>query len=168
MAKLQPRQEKYAQNIAKGMSQHEAYLKAGYDCSPEYARTAASRLSTNVNVKKRIEELTAKAAEKAELTTAHFAKRLERLAAAAERQAVQTDEDTGEEVITSKDASDIARMCSMDAAKLLGLIIDRSQIESENVNFIMSDEPLTDEEWEQKFGDPNSVEATTRPPTRAH
>ena len=167
MAKLPPQQEKFCQNIVKGMSQSEAYIKAGYS-ETDSARANASRLIAKDNVQARIAELQSRAAEKAELTTAHFAKRLERLASAAERQAVQADEETGEEVITSKDASDIARMCSMDAAKLLGLIIDRSQIESENVNFVVSDRAMTEDEWEQEFGDPDSVEATTRPPTRPH
>lgn len=56
-----PKHEAFAQHVAKGMSQQDAYKAAGYKGD----RTAASRLSTNVNIGQRIAELTEKAAEKA-------------------------------------------------------------------------------------------------------
>jgi len=58
------RHEAFAQALAKGKSAADAYVTAGYRAS----RSAASRLSTNVNIEKRVAELQSKAAEKAEVT----------------------------------------------------------------------------------------------------
>lgn len=59
-----PRHEAFAQALAKGKSATEAYAQAGYKGD----RTAASRLSTNVNVRARVDELQGKVAKKAEVT----------------------------------------------------------------------------------------------------
>lgn len=56
--------ERFAQELAKGKSQTEAYEIAGYKGD----RTAASRLSTNVNVQARLAELQQRSAVKAEIT----------------------------------------------------------------------------------------------------
>lgn len=55
------RHEIFAQELAKGAKQKEAYLTAGYKGD----KTAASRLSTNVNVQRRVAELKADAAVRA-------------------------------------------------------------------------------------------------------
>lgn len=60
---LSEQQERFCQLIVQGKNQTEAYMEAGYKCSAEHARTAASRLSTNVNVIARIAELRALAVE---------------------------------------------------------------------------------------------------------
>ncbi len=57
------RHEAFAQGVAKGLTAEAAYEAAGYVRS----RSAASRVSTNVNVKARIAELVGAAAEKAEV-----------------------------------------------------------------------------------------------------
>lgn len=59
-----PRHERFAQGLAAGKSQTEAYEAAGYTKD----RTAASRLSTNVNVQARVAELQQRSAAKAEIT----------------------------------------------------------------------------------------------------
>ena len=41
-----------------------------------------------------------------------------------------------------------------------------SKIKSENVNFNVSDEPMTEEQWESEFADANPVEASTGAATR--
>jgi hypothetical protein len=48
-----PKHEAFCQGMAKGMTASAAYLAAGYKGD----RTAASRLSTNVNIKQRIGEI---------------------------------------------------------------------------------------------------------------
>ena len=65
--KLTPKQEKFAQNVAKGMKKKEAALDAGY--SEKNAARAGIILSGNANpiVKKRIYELQSRAADKAGL-----------------------------------------------------------------------------------------------------
>ena len=60
------RHEAFAQALAKGMTATDAYAEAGYKGD----RTAASRLSTNVNVGQRVSEIKNRVAEKAEWTAA--------------------------------------------------------------------------------------------------
>jgi phage terminase small subunit len=60
------RHEAFAQALAKGKSATEAYAAAGYAES----RSAASRLSTNVNIKRRVAEIVGKVSDKAEWTAA--------------------------------------------------------------------------------------------------
>lgn len=60
------RHEAFAQALAKGKTATEAYAEAGY----QESRSAASRLSTNVNIEKRVEELKTRIAEKAEWRSA--------------------------------------------------------------------------------------------------
>ncbi|WP_417702336.1 terminase small subunit [Pseudophaeobacter sp.] len=75
-----PRHESFAQALAKGKSAADAYVDAGYKPS----RSAASRLSTNVNVQRRVSELQGKAAEKAEWSAAERLAALKRISAASE------------------------------------------------------------------------------------
>ena len=72
MAKgLTEQQRKFAQNLVKGMSQTEAYLKAGYKVkSSKVAAEAASRLSKNVQLSRYVDELRAKVEDKTLLTIA--------------------------------------------------------------------------------------------------
>lgn len=58
--------EAFAQALAKGMSASEAYVAAGY----KESRSAASRLSTNVNVQRRVTDIKAKVSDKAEWSAA--------------------------------------------------------------------------------------------------
>lgn len=67
--------EAFAQSLAKGFSASDAYVAAGYKAS----RSAASRLSTNVNIEARVAELTARGAERAEIDIARTLKELVRL-----------------------------------------------------------------------------------------
>lgn len=104
--------ERFAHGIAKGLSQTDAYTEAGYKGD----RTAASRLSTNVNISKRVAELQGKAAVRTEITVASITERLLAIASKGE---------------ASKDAPllAVARASLMDAAKLNGLVVDKSQAE---------------------------------------
>ena len=61
------RHEMFAQFLAQGKSATGAYVEAGYKDS-ESARFRASRLRTNGNVQKRIDELKQKVAKKMEIT----------------------------------------------------------------------------------------------------
>lgn len=68
-----PRHESFAQALAKGKSAAEAYTNAGY----KQSRSAASRLSTNVNIEARVAELQGRVAKKAEITIESLAGELE-------------------------------------------------------------------------------------------
>lgn len=104
------RHEKFAQELAKGKSQLDAYEAAGY--KPD--RGAATRLSANVSVIDRVSELQGKAADVAVITAADIAKQL--------------DEDRK----FAKDVGAAAAMVSatMGKAKVLGLIIEKRDLTS--------------------------------------
>lgn len=59
-----PRHERFAQLLAEGKNATEAYALAGYRGD----RTAASRLSTNDNIRERVSEILAAGAERAAIT----------------------------------------------------------------------------------------------------
>jgi hypothetical protein len=102
------RHERFAQELAKGKSQEDAYRSAGYKGD----RTAASRLATNVNVQARLAELKAEAAERTVVTVESITQRLLNIA--------KKGEDAKDAPLLS-----VARASLMDAAKLNGLIVDK-------------------------------------------
>lgn len=170
MPKLSEQQEKFCRNIVEGMTQADAYREAGYKCGNENsAYSNAAALIRNHKVAKRIAQLRKGAEKRTELTAASLAARLDRLARAAENAALQasvSEDGVETETLCAKDAADVARQSMMDAAKLLGLVVDRSKVESENVNFNVSDEPMTEEQWETEFADADTVEASAGAATR--
>uniref|UniRef100_E6VFL7 Terminase small subunit n=1 Tax=Rhodopseudomonas palustris (strain DX-1) TaxID=652103 RepID=E6VFL7_RHOPX len=70
------RHEKYAQELAKGASQSDAYVAAGYARNDSHA----SRLARNGKVAARVAELQAAGADEAELTIAAVLEELKRIA----------------------------------------------------------------------------------------
>jgi phage terminase small subunit len=135
VTKLSAQQEAFCRNVVEGMSQAEAYTSAGYaDTSSAYAN--ASRLIAIDKIAARIDELKAEATKETVLSVAHFANRLERIAAAAFRNAITEGVDGAPDSYASKEAADVVRQCSMDAAKLLGLVIEKR----DNTNRTVSDE----------------------------
>lgn len=81
------RHEAFAQGLAKGLTASEAYVAAGY----KESRSAASRLSTNVNVSARVAELVTKGGELAEIDVARVLKELVRLGTSDIRDAFTDD-----------------------------------------------------------------------------
>lgn len=100
-----PRHEAFAQALAKGKSAAEAYTDAGYKPS----RSAASRLSTNVNIEARVGELQGRASKKVEVT-------LESLAA---------ELDEARDVAKGEKQSSAMVSATMGKAKLFGLIVEK-------------------------------------------
>lgn len=109
-----PKHERFAQELAKGKTQAEAYKEAGYIGD----ETAACRLSRNVKVTGRVAEIQERAAVRAEITVASITERLMRLA------------DKGESLNEAAGFS-VARAAAMDAAKLNGLVVDKSDIKQD-------------------------------------
>lgn len=103
------RHEKFAQELAKGKSQEDAYRSAGYSGD----RTAACRLATNVNVTARLGQLKERAAEKAVVTAADIA--------------AQLDEDRAFARDLKQAAAAVS--ASMGKAKVLGLLEEKSKID---------------------------------------
>lgn len=117
------RHERFAQELAKGKSADAAYAAAGY--LPK--RQNAARLMSNDAVAARVREIQKRAATRTEITVASISTRLMRIAGKGEK---------------LKDAPglSVARASLMDAAKLNGLIIDRSKVGFDFSN--MTDEEL--------------------------
>ena len=57
------RHEAFAQGLAKGLGNSEAYRKAGYDSAPGAAAVSANRLLKDANIRSRIDEIRAEADE---------------------------------------------------------------------------------------------------------
>ena len=106
------RHERFAQELAKGKSQGDAYTEAGYKPS----RSAAARLAADVNICERVAEIQERAAIRVEVTVAGITEKLLKIAEKAEG---------------SSEAAMLqaARASYMDAAKLNGLVVDKKQVE---------------------------------------
>jgi phage terminase small subunit len=121
------RHERFAQELARGKTQTQAYIEAGY--KPDDG--AACRLSGNVRIKARVAELAERGAIKTEIT-------LESLI----REAAEIQESA------LKEGQHSAAVAALTAkAKLAGLWIERSENENNNVNYAISDELPTEDEW---------------------
>ena len=105
-----PKHERFAQLLAKGLSAAEAYVEAGYAANDGNA----IRLKGNERVRDRVSEILDRAAVRAEITLASATSHLLELARMAK--------DLG-------DAAGIqaSRASMMDAAKLNGLVVDKSE-----------------------------------------
>jgi hypothetical protein len=103
------RHERFAQALAKGKNASEAYVLAGYKANDGNAAT----LKGNQRVQARLFELKTKSAEKTGLTVASITERLLRIA--------EKGEASDEAPMLT-----VARASLMDAAKLNGLVVDKS------------------------------------------
>lgn len=125
------RHERFAQELAKGSPASSAYKEAGYKTSGNSAEAAASRLLRDVKVQARVAELKERGAIKTEITLEGL------IQEAAEIQASAL-----------KDGQHSAAVAALTAkAKLAGLWVERSENENNNVNYAISDELPTEDEW---------------------
>ena len=111
---LTSRQEAFCRGLTEGLSQYEAYQKAGYRSEGRNAIDAnAAALVRNHKVVKRLNELKAEAAKRTAVTVESIAAELEasRLGAMAEKQFAA------------------ANQASLGKAKLYGLIVDKAEVE---------------------------------------
>jgi phage terminase small subunit len=106
------RHERFAQELAKGMTHGEAYAAAGYKRDDKNA----ARLTKNDGVAARIVELKERAAEKAVVTAADIA--------------AQLDEDRAFARKLKQAAAAVS--ASLGKAKVLGVIIDRQELTGRN------------------------------------
>lgn len=85
---LTPKRESFAQAVASGMSQADAY-RAAFDASrmkPETIQSAASRLMADSKVSARVEEIRAPIVQKAQITLESHLERLKQLSEKAEQE----------------------------------------------------------------------------------
>jgi len=126
------RHERFAQLVASGKSATEAYGLAGY----KEDRTAASRLSTNVNVRSRITELQSAAAKKAGVTRETIKQMLEE-----DRQGAMAANQWG-----------AARAASESLGKLYGLYVDKQERDVTHRYIArLPEKTETIEEWHAKY-----------------
>lgn len=124
--------ELFAQALAKGKSAAESYELAGY----KFNDGNCIRLKGNERVIARVSELMNRAAVRTEISIASVTESLLRIAEKAE----QLGEASG---------LNVAKSAWMDAAKVNGLIVDRSETENVNTNYVVSGDPVDSvEEWE--------------------
>jgi len=131
--------EIFAQEVAKGNSAQDAYLKAYPTSSKEAARKNASRLMANDGVLRRIDDIKSKVAQKCGITIENITEKLLQIAREAHS-------------IGTAQALNVSRNSYMDAAKLNGLIIEKTENQS-TVIIDISSEPLSEDEFESEYTD---------------
>jgi hypothetical protein len=122
--------ERFAQELAANKSADGAYKAAGY--KPD--RAHASRLAANGNNRARVTQLQNVSAEETGVTIDTLIRE------AADIQQKATD---GRQY-TAAIAALIAK------AKLAGRWVERTEQNNSNVNYAVSDEPMTEEEWSRQ------------------
>lgn len=101
--------ERFAQELAKGRLQLEAYLDVGY----KGGKAQACRLAAKQHIRARMEEIQKRAAKRAEITVADIA--------------MQLDEDR--EFARRLEVPAAAVSATMGKAKVLGLIVDKTRVD---------------------------------------
>lgn len=124
------RHERFARALAQGMTQEDAYEEAGYKRSVHHA----SRLARHGKVQARVAELQERAAAKVEVTLGWLIE-----------QAVGIAKD-------ARQAGSYAAAVSAikEAGVLTGLRVERQSREHEGHIAVISDEPMSAEEWAAK------------------
>ena len=122
--------EHFAQELAEGKSMIEAYKAAGYKPN----RSHASRLVAKGNIKGRVAELQDAAATETQVTVESLIKE----AADIQKRATKA----------GQHSAAIAALIAK--AKLAGRWVERAEQKNTNVNYIVSDQPMTEEEWAER------------------
>lgn len=124
-----PKHERFAQELAKGRSQAEAYAEAGYKPS----EPNASRLTRNDKVQARVQELAERGAIRTEITLQSLIEEASEIQASALK--------------ANQHAAAVSALTAK--AKLAGLWIERSENENLNTNYVVSSDPVDSvEDWE--------------------
>lgn len=137
------RHEAFSQHKHQGLSHGEAYARAfNRRETGQYEYAAGERLMRNDEVLNRITELQERSAERADITV----DRISTMLLVTHERAVKAGDLTNE------------RQCAMDLAKLHGRIVDKSRVQNDNVKWVVSDKPMSREEWERDYGGDQSTE----------
>ena len=146
---LTPKQELFIKEYLVDLNATQAYLRAGYKCSEEVARRNGSRLLTNADISRAIEEAKAARAEKLDLTAQWV---LDRLVEVTER-CMQAEEvmkwdyeerqmvPTGEYQFDSKGANTALQLIG----KHLGMFVEKVQLKGDMFVGIKLPEGIDDE-----------------------
>ncbi|MEN3931401.1 hypothetical protein WJT86_10070 [Microvirga sp. W0021] len=137
MAKLKnQRHERFAQALAMDWGAEEAFRLAGYKEKGTAAEKRLSDLQNDQSILERIHEISSGVTQNNSVTIAMLTEGLLRIARECEASEAAT-------------AKNVARGAYMDIAKLNGFVKER--VESKNTNRTITDKPLNDEEWAQKY-----------------
>lgn len=133
-----PRYERFAQNLAKGMPQHKAYTDAGFSMKPSSNRTDASKAAHKPEVEARVKELLERQAKRLDVTIDTLVSELDVMFKLA--------------LATKQPAAGVGAI--MGKAKLLGLVVDKAETETtvrRPLRQNSSDKKMSMEEWQKKF-----------------
>jgi terminase small subunit-like protein len=119
--------ERFAQGLAEGKSADEAYEVAGYKRN----RSHASRLVAKGSIRGRVRELQDAAAAETEITIRSLIEE----AADIQKRATQA----------GQHSAAIAALIAK--SKLAGRWVERSEQKNSNATYVVSDRPMTEEEW---------------------
>jgi hypothetical protein len=130
-----PRHEQFCLLFVRGLGQGEAYEQAGYKSTGRRSlEVCASRLMRHAAVRRRINELQSYAADSECLTVAG----LIREAALIQREAQRAgNQSAAVAALTAK-------------AKIAGLWVERQENENTNLNYAISDQLPTEEQWQRE------------------
>ncbi|WP_454572903.1 terminase small subunit [Mesorhizobium sp. PL10] len=132
------RQERFCLGLAEGLPQSRAYIEAGYTARGNAAEVEASKMVRLPKIAARVAELQAAAAKRSEITVDDLVAELEGMRKLA--------------IACKNPAAGVSAI--MGKAKLLGLIVDKAEIEATVRK--PSREPTNErrmsmEEWENRF-----------------
>src|SRR4051794_29784235 len=136
---LTQRQEAFCRELAKGRPASRAYIDAGYNARGNAAEVNASRLLRKAQIRTRLAELQHRHAERVEVTVESLVRELEEASLRA--------------METRQVAAAVA--ASMGKAKLLGLIVDKAEIDAtirKPLRAPGAPAQMSLEEWTVKFG----------------
>ncbi|MER9403680.1 terminase small subunit [Mesorhizobium caraganae] len=136
--KLNIRQERFCQGLLEGLPQSRAYVEAGYAARGNAAQVEASKMVRLPKVAARVAELQAAAARRSEITVDDLVAELEDMRKLA--------------IACKHPAAGVAAV--MGKAKLLGLIVDKAEIEAtvrKPAREPTDDKRMSLEEWERRF-----------------
>lgn len=139
-----PRYERFAQGLAAGKTADEAYTEAGYRPN----RGNASTLKANQSIEARVAELQARVSNGIVLTKQWV---IERLVENANR-AMQAEEVAGNDGTGTGEyryEGSVANRALELLGKELGMFVDKHEIDQ--TTKVISDKPLTADEWEQRY-----------------
>jgi hypothetical protein len=132
------KREKFAQALHQGKSQVEAYKIAGF--KPH--RGNASKLALQEDIVERLAELDRAQEQKVAAATENA---VEKLSISVESLILETDAIQRGAIAAQQFSA--ATTALISKAKLAGLWVERAHNENANVTYVISDEPMTQDEW---------------------
>lgn len=126
---LSDKQMNFVNEYMKDMNASAAYLRAGYNCSEEAARRAASRLLTNVDVQDEIRTRTDKIAQESDISVQWVLKSFKEIAERCMQAEPIIDKESGDVVEYRFDSSG-ANKALENIGRYLGMFNDKLKVDA--------------------------------------